>query len=1057
MKKLLTLLCCCVASGLAAEEPQPSVYMVSNAHLDTQWNWDVKTTIDTYVRNTLYQNLWLLEQHPDYIFNFEGAVKYRWMKEYYPEGYRKIRDFIQQGRWHISGASWDATDPNIPSTESFFRNILLGQEFYKQEFGRKSTDIFLPDCFGFSYTLPTIATHAGLIGFSTQKLQWRKKPFYGDSKIPFRFGYWQGVDGSRILAALDGQGYSKKFSGEDLSCDEELRKLARNYPGQKGFRYYGTGDIGGSPTPLSVESVIKGVHGNGPLRIVSAASDQLFREYLDAEEPDSLPLFNGELLMDVHATGCYTSQAAMKLYNRRNEQLADAAERAAVIADWLGTAPYPGAELTEEWRRFIWHQFHDDLTGTSIPRAYTYSWNDEIIAQTRFSDLLTSSTAAVARSLETRTKGVPVIVFNPLSQSRRDLVAARIPMPEPPTGISVYGPDGHRVKAQLQSYKAGMAEILFAAEVAPVSYSVFEVRSSGKTSSALKATPRSLENRIYRIRLDDQGNIVSIFDKRYSREMVKNGEAIRLILFPENKSYEWPAWEILKETVDSTPTTIDGNVRISIDELGPVRASLRVEKTYGESRFVQIISLTDGAQDDRIDVRNEMDWREPHALLKAEFPLTVANAEATYDLGIGSVRRGNNTETAYEVFAQQWADLTAPDESYGVAILNDSKYGWDKPADNTLRLTLLHTPRTQSRYAYQDKQDWGYHTFTYSIVGHTGNYRQTDIVRKADALNNPLYAFRTEKHAGELGRRFSMAATNDSGIDIKAMKKAESGEFYVVRVYETQGETHPDARLLFNSDIVWARELNGIEEEIGEVAFEGNTLHFTARPFAPKTFAVRLSGSRERERPRTEPLTLPWNAQGYTNDAFYGFADVDGRGNSYACELLPERLISDNTEFQLGEFGRPNILRCNGDTLRWNAGNGYKTLYLLAASADRDRTAEFRISDRVIHRSVPYYSGFFGQWGGFEQQFRGYVRDAEVAWVGTHRHTRNGNEPYTFTYMYRIAVPLQENDDYVVLPQDKNLIIFAATLSEAETDQTVPAAEFRRLSIRTANNVFTTR
>lgn len=175
MKKLLALLCCCIASGLAAEEPQPTVYMVSNAHLDTQWNWDVKTTIDTYVRNTLYQNLWLLEQHPDYIFNFEGAVKSRWMKEYYPEGYRKIRDFIQQGRWHISGASWDATDPNIPSTESFFRNILLGQEFYKQEFGRKSTDIFLPDYFGFSYTLPTIATHAGLIGFSTQKLQWRKK------------------------------------------------------------------------------------------------------------------------------------------------------------------------------------------------------------------------------------------------------------------------------------------------------------------------------------------------------------------------------------------------------------------------------------------------------------------------------------------------------------------------------------------------------------------------------------------------------------------------------------------------------------------------------------------------------------------------------------------------------------------------------------------------------------------------------------------------------------------------------------------------------------------
>ena len=1048
MKRLLTLLCCCITTGLAAEEPKPSVYMVSNAHLDTQWNWDVKTTIDTYVRNTLYQNLWLLEQYPDYVFNFEGAVKYHWMKEYYPDAYQKIRKYVEEGRWHISGSSWDATDPNIPSTESFFRNILLGQEFYKREFGCKSTDIFLPDCFGFSYALPTIASHAGLIGFSTQKLQWRRKPFYGNSKIPFYFGYWQGVDGSRILAALDGQGYSHRFSGEDLSQDEGLLKLACNYPAKKGFRYYGTGDVGGSPTPLSVESVVKGVHGNGPLRVISAASDQLFRDYLAEEKPDSLPHFDGELLMDVHATGCYTSQAAMKLYNRRNEQLADAAERAAVIADWLGAAPYPGEALTEEWRRVIWHQFHDDLTGTSIPRAYTYSWNDELIAQTRFVDYLTTATAAVARSMETRTKGTPVIVFNPLAQSRRDLVVARVPMTTVPDGISVYGPDGRRVKAQLQGYKGGVAEILFTAEVDPVSYSVFEVRNGGQSSSALKASQRSLENRIYRIRLDEQGNIASIVDKRYGRELVKSGAAIRLALFTENKSYEWPAWEILKETVDARPETVAGNVKITIEEVGPVRASLRVERSYGDSHFVQIISLTDGAQDDRIDIRNEIDWRETHSLLKAEFPLAAGNAEATYDLGIGSVRRGNNTETAYEVYAQQWADLTAADRSYGVTIMNDSKYGWDKPDDNTLRLTLLHTPRTQRNYAYQDHQDWGYHTFTYSIVGHKGDCLQADVVRKADAMNNPLYAFRTEKHAGELGRRLSMVRTNDSGIDVKALKKAESGDFYVVRVYETQGENHPNAQILFNSDIVWARELNGIEEEIGEASFDGHALRFSARPFAPKTFAVRLAEGPKAEQPRSEVVALPCNEQGYTNDAFYGFADIDGRGNSYAAELLPEKLVSANTEFRFGEFGRPNILRCEGDTLRWEAGKGYRTLYLLAAATDRDRTVEFRTPSGSIRLSVPYYSGFFGQWGGIEQQFQGFVRDAEIAWVGTHRHSRNGNEPYTFTYMYRLAIPLQADDDCVVLPRERNLVIFAASLSEAEAEQTTPAAEFRRLAIK---------
>ncbi len=1052
MKKLLILVCCCMTAGLAAEEPRPTVYMVSNAHLDTQWNWDVKTTIGTYVRNTLYQNLWLLENNPDYVFNFEGGIKYRWMKEYYPEAYQKLRKYIEQGRWHISGASWDANDPNMPSPEAFLRNILLGQEFYKQEFGCKSTDIFLPDCFGFPYTLPSIAAHAGLIGFSTQKLQWRAKPFYGDSKIPFPFGYWQGVDGARILAALDGQGYSQRFNGEDLSHSEGLLTLARKYPGQQGFRYYGTGDIGGSPTPLSVESVSKGVHGDGPLRIVSATSDQLFRDWIDSGHADSLPLFDGELLMDLHATGCYTSQAAMKLYNRRNEQLADAAERAAVIADWIGASPYPAEALREEWRRFIWHQFHDDLTGTSIPQAYTYSWNDEIIAQTRFCDLLTTAAAAAARSLDTRTAGTPVVVFNPLAQTRRDLVVAQVPMPVPPAGVSVYGPNGRRVNAQVCRYEAGMAEILFAAEVAPVSYAVFEVRSGGKSSGALKAAGRTLENRIYRIRLDEHGDIASIYDKRVARELVEKGRSIRLALFTENESYNWPAWEILRETIDRTPETIDGEVRISVAELGAARASLRIERTCGESRFVQTVSLTDGAADDRIDIRNEIDWREPHALLKAEFPLSVANPEATYDLGLGTIRRGNNTDTAYEVCAQQWADLTDQNGSYGVAVLNDSKYGWDKPADNTLRLTLLHTPRTRGRYAYQEHQDWGYHTFTYSIVGHPGDLRKAGIDLKAEALNNPLYAFRTDKHPGTLGRRFSMVSTSGENIEIKALKQSEDGDCYVVRVYETKGESDPNAQVIFGSEIRWARELNGIEEEIGDVAFEGNRLRFSARPYAPRTFAVRLADAADKgvkgSKIRSEALELPYNAQGYTNDAFYGFANIDGKGNSYAFELLPETLVSRDTEFRFGEFGRENILRCEGDTLRWEAGKGYKTLYLLAAATDRDRTAAFRTPSGTVRLQIPYYSGFFAQWGGLEQGFRGYVRDARIAWVGTHRHSGNGNEPYVFTYMYRLAIPLAEGDDRVILPREKNLVIFAASLSSEEEDRTVPAAEFRRLAIR---------
>ena len=312
------------------------------------------------------------------------------MKEYYPEQYEEMKKFIEEGRWHIAGSSWEASDVLVPSVEASIRNIMLGQTYYRQEFGKEGTDIFLPDCFGFGWTLPTIAAHCGLIGFSSQKLDWRNHPFYGKSKHPFTIGLWKGIDGKQVMLA-HGYDYGRRWNNEDLSKNKYLEGLAKRTPLNTVYRYYGTGDIGGSPTLGSVRSVEQGIKGDGPVEVISATSDQLYKDYLPFNNHPELPVFDGELLMDVHGTGCYTSQAAMKLYNRQNEQLGDAAERAAVAAEWLGTASYPQHTLTEAWKRFIFHQFHDDLTGTSIPRAYEFSWNDELISLKQFSQVLTSS------------------------------------------------------------------------------------------------------------------------------------------------------------------------------------------------------------------------------------------------------------------------------------------------------------------------------------------------------------------------------------------------------------------------------------------------------------------------------------------------------------------------------------------------------------------------------------------------------------------------------------------------------------------------------------------
>lgn len=1014
----------------AAEQAErPKAYLVADAHLDTQWNWDIQATISEYVRNTLFQNLLLMREYPDYVFNFEGGVKYAWMKEYYPAQYELLKPYIRAGRWHICGTSWDATDTLVPSIESAIRNILLGQEFYRREFGVESTDIFLPDCFGFGWTLPTVAAHCGLIGFSSQKLGWRYLPFHDGRKYPFSVGLWQGVDGAQIMFA-HGYDYNKHWDDADLSHNGEVAAHIAESTVGRGLHYYGTGDIGGSPTLSSVSAVEKGVHGDGPVEIISAASDQLYRDFLPFADHPELPVYDGELLMDVHGTGCYTSQAAMKLYNRQNELLGDAAERASVAASLLGVAQYPSARLTENWRRFIFHQFHDDLTGTSIPRAYEFSWNDELIALKQFAEIVTDASGAVSELMDTRTNGTPVLLYNALGYEATDVVEVTIAASGYPQQVTVVDHLGHRVEAQPLGYADGKLRLLIEATVPANGYAVYDVQLSGvsKRAPAKPEAAEAIENSRYRLTLNASGDIVSLVDKRSDKELVETGKAIRLALFTENESYAWPAWEVLKKTVDAEPVSIGEAVTIQLVEEGALRKTLCVEKQYGASHFRQYIRLYEGALADRIDFFNEVQWQTTNALLKAEFPLAIANRTATYDLGVGTIVRGNNRDNAYEVYAQQWADLTDRSGDYGVTILNDCKYGWDKPDDHTLRLTLLHTPKTDRGYPYQDHQDFGYHTFTYSFVGHAGTLEPVAARRCAEGLNQRIKAFAVPKHAGTLGKSFSAVSSDNEQVTIKALKLAESSDEYVVRVYESGGTSAQTAMLTFAREIESAATADGTEKTTGTASFAGNRLEVSVPRNGIATYKVRLAAAPLQQN-NYQPLALAFDKKCFSWNEFKGEADFQG-GYSYALELIPAELTVDRVPFRLERHALLNGMQCKGQTIQLPAGNCNR-LYLLAAAATNgtDLKGTFRAGKLAQELTVPSYTGFVGQWGHTDHT-QGYLKEAQVAWVGTHRHSLEGDHPYEFTYLFKFAIELPAGATEVTLPDAPGIVLFAATAAE---------------------------
>ena len=1036
-KKFLSVAVAALLSSGAMAQTEKKAYMVADAHLDTQWNWDVQTTIREYVKSTLDQNLMLLKQYPSYIFNFEGAVKYSWMKEYYPLQFAKLKHYVANGRWHLTGSSWDANETIVCSPESWLRNILLGQTFYRQEFNTESTDVFLPDCFGFGYTLPTLAAHCGLIGFSSQKLIWRTNPFYeGNKRYPYTIGLWQGIDGSRIMMA-HGFGYADRYNDEDLSKNERLLHEIAESPLNQAYRYYGTGDIGGSPTIASVRSVEKGVAGNGPIKIVSATSDQLYKDYLPFDKHPELPVFDGELPMDVHGNGCYTSQAAMKLYNRQNEHLGDAAERAAVMADWLGAARYPAADMTQNWQRFIWHQFHDDLTGTSIPRAYEFSWNDELLALKKFSDVLTHSVSGIARQMDTRVSGQPVVVYNNETTPVRAIAQVEV---KDNRDYRVTDANGRNIASQVVE-RDGKRVLLFDADVPATGMAVYGVKAADNKKMAAATTGRTIQSSRYQLTVDDFGDVVSLIDKKNNRQLVANGKSLRLVVFDDCRSERWPAWEILKRTLDKTPLPVHDAVEISILP-GSLRQTLVIKKKYGESDIIQRIHLYEGAQADRIDFENEVDWRSLNALLKAEFPLSVANAEATYDIGLGSVRRGNNRDNSFEVYAHEWTDLTDRKGDYGVTLLNDSRYGWDKPTDNTLRLSLLYSPQPGRSYTYQARQDFGHHLFTYSLVGHEGALNAVEAVREADRLNSPLRSFHADRHAGVLGKQFSFVSSDNKNVVVRALKRAEVSNEYVVRVYEMSGKGAQQARITFAAPVVKAVEADGTERTIGEAATDGGSLVVDIKPYSVKTYKVQLANTKQPATPDVQQLALDFDRHCFSFNAFRTSGNFEG-GYSYAAELLPDEGITvGDIPFTFGEKDAANGVTCKGQTIQLPADKDYRHVYLLVASDKDDRQAAFTVGGKQQMVSVPYYTGFIGQWG-HDGHTVGYLKDAQVAWVGSHRHSGTADEPYEFTYMFRVRLDVPKGVRQIKLPEDEHVVIFAATAANDIADATIAAPLFK--------------
>jgi alpha-mannosidase len=743
---------------------------VGHAHIDTAWLWPIAETKRKCSRS-FSTALNIMERHPTFRFACSQAQQYAWMRELYPALYERIRAAARRGQWLPVGGTWVEPDCNIPSGESLVRQFLLGQRFFKREFGAYCREFWNPDVFGYSGALPQIMQGAGIEFFLTQKLSWNQfnKPHHQNF-------YWEGIDGSRVLThfppadtynALDAGNLIRHFHQHERNAMDHDRV-------NEGLMLFGWGDGGGGPNHHMMEVIERIEDFQGFPRVQTGRPDEFFDRLKAAL--DEAPVMVGELYFEYHR-GTYTTQAANKRDNRLCERMLRDVELLAAIARHEGGAEaYPGDAINSIWEKVLLNQFHDILPGSSIRAVYEDSDRD----YTECLKSLGSLKSAAAPAVVSGRKPAGHTLVNTLGWERTGLVEL---------------PDKSLALATAPS--CGCAPL------------VSQTPEHGTASAVQQGGQWILENGLLRATFDAAGRITSLRDLKANREVIAPGSAgNRFVLF-EDYPHLFDAWDVDPTHLEKSWDVPAESVRIV--ESGALRASLEWTCHFGESRMTCRALLAADAP--MLEFACEVDWRHRHRFLKVEFPVAVHAPEASFEIQFGHVRRATHFNTSHDVArfespAHFWADLS--EEGYGVALLNDCKYG-HAVHGNVLRLSLLRGSTSPD-----PKADIGRQCFRYALYPHAGTLAEAQVVRRAQEFNTPWTIV-----PGAVMSARSWFNVDSPHLIIDTVKKAEDSDALIVRLYECHG-ARGSATLATTLPFARAERVDLLEEQPEPIANASN-------------------------------------------------------------------------------------------------------------------------------------------------------------------------------------------------------------------------------------------
>ncbi len=784
---------------------------VGHAHIDTAWLWPMSETRRKCTR-TFASAAALMDDYPEYVFAASSAQHYTWIEEDHPELFARVAERVERGQWVPVGGMWVEADMNLPSGESLVRQIVFGQRYFEATFGRRCTEVWIPDVFGYPAGLPQVFAAGGMRRFVTQKLSWNKQ-----NTFPHSTFWWEGLDGSRVLTHFPPvDTYNAEITPEEFAFS--ITNFKDHGWSTDSLMPFGHGDGGGGPTREMLERARRLAHIDSRATLEVGAPEVMFeRIERDVDRGASTPVWRGELYFETHR-GTLTSQIATKLGNRRCERLLVEAEL------WAATLGRD-ADVDDLWKQVLTQQFHDILPGSSI--AWVHADAEGVFAR-------------VSAELEERIAALlgDAVAPGHWLANPSDAPVDGVVVLDAPTGAA------SDVASHLAALGAEHGQTLADGRTAvrvvvpPLAVAPLDARP---VDDRVVMSDSSMTNGHLAVRWDALGNITSIIDLANAREIVPAGEIAAALELAVDQPVEYDAWDLESWTRSggrplTGPGLADGDaVEVSILDHGPLVGQLRVTRAFGPSRSSVTYELRAGSP--QLLVHVELDWHHDEHLLSMSFPLDVRSDVAMCDIQFGVVARPTHPSSPwdaakFEVCAHRFVDVAEPD--FGVAVLNAGRYGHGV-FDGGVRVSLAKAARYPDPHA-----DRGHHEVTLAIRPHGRGL--AEVRDSAARLNAPLRVVSNGRGTSPAPPIVEITGPDGgvaAGVEVDAVKLADDGSRdLIVRVHEAVGNR---TRIAVSTPgrISEAWRCNLLEEHrSGEEVGDG-VVALTLRPFQIVTLRLR--------------------------------------------------------------------------------------------------------------------------------------------------------------------------------------------------------------------------